>query len=114
MKYFLTVLLCAFIAASFTGRKCDHVFVQVEQAEIKIEQPTFSLGGLVYREYSGPTGKQEGKELICVKCFHKQRQILDYGSEQTGPTLGSLKFDTCLNWGGNVFKFDTANVILLK
>lgn len=91
MKYLLTILLCAFIAFSFNGRKCEHVFVEVEQAAIKIEQPSVFLGGAVYRPYCWPTGLQEGKELICVKCFHKQKQILDYGKpEPTGPTLGSL------------------------
>jgi len=93
MKYLLTALLCAFIAASFTGRKCDHVFVEVEQPTIKIEQPEFNLGGRVYQEYSWPTGKLEGKDLICVKCFHQIKQVLDYGqpakSTITWPPLGS-------------------------
>lgn len=83
MKYLLMTLLIAFIALSFIGRKCEHIFTQVEQGLIKIERTEGSgavfLGGQGYVLPRSPTGLQEGKELICVKCFHVQKQILDYG-----------------------------------
>lgn len=84
MKYLLTVILCAFIAASFTSRKCEHVFVEVEQANIKVEQPELSIGSMIYQPYGWPTGLQEGKQLVCVKCFHIQKQVLDYGKPASG------------------------------
>lgn len=79
MKKIIPLLVAAFlIGVAFYKPKCDHVFTEVEQAEIKIERPSLS-GSIVYPMYSWPTGLQEGKELICVKCFHKQKQKLDYG-----------------------------------
>ncbi len=64
------------VLSALNERKCEHVFVSIEQAEIKIEQ--FGLPG--DHEYTElPTGKREGQELICVKCFHKQKQVIDYG-----------------------------------
>lgn len=77
MKYLIGVII---ISLGFIGRKCEHVFTQIEQATIKIERPNL-YGGvtLLGQVYSWPTGLQEGVELICVKCFHKQKQLLDYG-----------------------------------
>lgn len=75
------ILLLASIAIysmAFINHKCEHVFTEVEQANIKIERPSLS-SSIVYPIHSWPTGLQEGKELICVKCFHKQKQVLDYG-----------------------------------
>lgn len=75
------VLLLVSIAVYLTAfykPKCEHKFTAVEQANIKIERPSLS-GSIVYPIHSWPTGLQEGKELICVKCLHKQKQILDYG-----------------------------------
>lgn len=137
MKYILTALLCAFIAASFTSRKCEHVFVQVEQTEIKIEQPKWSgIDNLMPGWTKWPSGKQEGQELICVKCFHKQRQIVDYGQpyimyrdhpcnlvdmRDQGAAehpdtfrLGKIDFDTCLFLGSRLFKLDTTGAVKLK
>jgi hypothetical protein len=60
------------IASAFYEPKCDHVFTEVEQAEVKIDVMRFDLS-------IGKVGKQEGKDLICMKCFHRQKQIVDYG-----------------------------------
>lgn len=92
MKYLFTLLLTGFIALSFMDNKCEHVFTQVEQPEIKIEEPKWSrVDDLMPPWTKWPSGKREGVDLICVKCFHQQRQVLDYGKpEQTGPTLISL------------------------
>jgi hypothetical protein len=72
------LLIAAYFIQGFNAPKCEHVYVEVEQATLKIEQPGLSFGGQVYQDY-WPTGKQEGKELICVKCFHIQKQVVDYG-----------------------------------
>lgn len=72
MKYLLLILSAIIISLAFTGRECDHVFVAVEQPEVKDNK------GIVFSTY--PCGKQDGKDLICVKCFHIQKQIVDYGS----------------------------------
>jgi hypothetical protein len=61
-------------AVSFKVPKCDHVFTRVEQANVKIEPFSISLGSSGYA-----SGLKEGNELICVKCFHMQKQMLDYG-----------------------------------
>lgn len=80
MKYLFGTIVITLIALSFVGPKCDHVFTQVEQAEIKIAQPPMcGYDNLLPTWYNWPAGKKEGKELICVKCFIKQKQILDYG-----------------------------------
>lgn len=113
MKY-AKYLICLFVAAftlicvSFNFKKCDHVFTQIEQANIKVERPemyrSITLPGTsrMWPDYSCPTGLQEGKELICVKCFFEQKQILDYGQPEKGHTLSEsiinntypLTFDT--------------------
>lgn len=85
MKYVISALCAIVICLSFAGRKCEHVFTQVEQAEVKIEQPNWhGVDDLMPAWTKWPSGKQEGKELICVKCFYKQKQILDYGPSQFG------------------------------
>lgn len=90
------------LAMAFDAKKCDHVFVSIEQAAIKIKQPDI-LGGQGYSEYSWPTGIREGKKLVCVKCFHKIKQLLDYGQPvqpaQYWPESSIL----------NTFHCDTAN-----
>jgi hypothetical protein len=80
--FILILLTAAYFIQGFNAPECKHVFVEVEQATIKVEQPEFTLGGGAYQEYSWPTGIQEGKELICVKCFHKQKQVIDYGKPE--------------------------------
>lgn len=79
MRYVILFLLVALAAAAFNSRKCEHVFTEVEQACVKIERPSM-FGGMYVDTW--PSGLQEGKELICVKCFHVQKQVLDYGGNQ--------------------------------
>lgn len=79
MKYLIGAI-CAIIFSitlSFDDKKCEHVFTQVEQAEVKVEQSS-SWVSAIYT--APPTGIHEGSDLICVKCFHKQKQIIDYGN----------------------------------
>jgi hypothetical protein len=62
--------------------KCEHKFVAVEEPVIKIE-PLY--GGVTLPVYHWPSGIQDGKDIICVKCFHVQKQKIDYGQpEQPG------------------------------
>lgn len=82
--YLLLIAIVAYFVQGFDQPKCEHVFTQVEQACVKIDQPTWT-GNVIYPEcsiYTWPTGLQEGKELVCVKCFHVQKQVLDYGGNQ--------------------------------
>lgn len=69
------LIICCVLMMAFNSQKCEHVFVSVEQAEIKMQtaQTVYAIG------HAWPSGKQEGQELVCVKCFHRQRQIIDYG-----------------------------------
>jgi hypothetical protein len=101
----IIIILLAAIAiysTAFYRPKCEHVFTEVEQAELEIERQ-----GWICSVYTPPpTGKHEGKELICVKCFHKQKQILDYGKPIVTPNIlrwpsGSLIncCDTLVTWG---------------
>lgn len=96
MKKIIPLLVTAFlIGVAFYKPKCEHVFTEVEQANIKIERPSLS-GSIVYPIYSWPTGIQEGKELVCVKCFHKQKQVLDYG--QPCPAHEGVEFKIPDSW----------------
>lgn len=81
MKYLICAICAIIISLAFGIHKCEHVFTEVEQAAIKVEQPA-AIGGQGYYSYSRPTGLHEGKDLICVKCFYKQKQIIDYGKPQ--------------------------------
>jgi hypothetical protein len=74
----LLLAIAAYVVQGFNQPKCDHVFTAIESPEVKIKPPSSNLGGQGYTEDIWPTGLQEGKDLICVKCFHKQRQMLDY------------------------------------
>lgn len=121
MRYIIIAMLGTIALAAFQWPKCEHVFTQVEQALVKIEQPEFKLGGQLYQEYSWPSGLQEGKDLICVKCFHKQKQVLDYGASDK--TTGLTEWlhsrilsttDTCLPLTTHSISFDTSGIIILK
>lgn len=76
MKYIFGIITTALIALSFIDRECEHVFTQVEQSVIKIEPP---YGSITLPVYHWPSGMQDGKDIICVKCFHVQKQKIDYG-----------------------------------
>lgn len=111
MKYLLGAICAIVISLAFSGRKCEHVFTQVEQASIKIEQPNLFQGSY-YTIPSWPTGLQEGKELICVKCFNVQKQVLDYGKPTPGNSLTALGVyatfvDTCMFLRGSKLMMDT-------
>lgn len=117
MKYLFGTITTLLVILSFTNRKCEHVFTQVEQPVIKIEHPGFS--GAILSVHIYKSGLQEGKELICVKCFHIQKQKIDYGQpEQIGslvwPQTSPLNgvYDTVLSktmgsMGSLILKVDT-------
>lgn len=55
---------------------CKHIYVAVEQPEIKVEYPR-SMKLAIFE--APKTGKHEGQEIVCVKCFHIRKQVIDYG-----------------------------------
>jgi hypothetical protein len=115
MKYLMGAICAIVLSLAFSGHKCEHVFTQVEQATIKIEQqPTYGSLTLPGSIYSWPTGLQDGKELICVKCFHMQKQVLDYGKPyEPNFVLGSLStYD--LGVSDSNFVYDTCDYALLR
>lgn len=94
------------LAMAFDAKKCDHIFTNIISPEVKM--PMIIMGGEI--NPIGKIGKHEGPELICVKCFHRQKQVIDYvgcnGYElQRGEgnikmlNNGTLKIDTCGNVG---------------
>lgn len=54
-----------------TLKVCQHIYVAVEQPEVN--GGTFSVLSI------GKFGKHEGKEIVCIKCHHLRKQIVDYG-----------------------------------
>lgn len=116
--FLLIIAFTAYIAQGFNTAKCEHVFTQVENATIKIEH---SVGWISSIYTMPPTGLHEGKELICVKCFHKQRQVLDYGEPRPFGLIWpdksyslqdiTLTDSTFATWGSNggilLFKGDS-------
>ena len=80
---------------SFNAPKCEHVFTQVEQATVRIEEPKWSrVDDLMPAWTKWPSGKVQGHELICVKCFHKQKQVLDYGKASNDPYISPPNIGT--------------------
>ncbi len=115
MKYLIGAICAIVITMAFTSRKCEHKFTAVEQAVIKIEQPNLWQGGY-YTIPQWPTGLQEGKELVCARCGLVQKQIMDYGKPEHGPTLTGLLsgIDSCLFIGDGKLTFDTVWAIKAK
>lgn len=117
MKYILGTITTLLIILSFTNRKCDHVFTEVVQPLVKVDYSDRWVNA-VYT--IGPTGRHEGNELICVKCFHKQKQIVDYGPAL--PLLnGAISFigDTTIDMGNihsirEIFKIDSTGMIIIN
>lgn len=86
MRYIIIFLIGAIALAAFKWPKCEHAFTKVEQPEIQIKRE-----GWVCSVYTPPpSGKQEGEELICVKCFHKQKQKIDYGQPNKRQSLSGF------------------------
>lgn len=88
-----TIAVCT---TAFYRPKCEHVFTQVEQPVIKVERP--SLSGSI-GIFSLPSGIQDGKDIICVKCFQVQKQKIDYGPDPC--------WDTARSEGGLFLTVDT-------
>ncbi len=69
------------IAISLTfgfKNECKHIYAAVQQKEIKVtwSYPTLDVG----LSTDIFIGKHEGADIVCVKCFHQTRQIIDYGN----------------------------------
>lgn len=84
MKRFTPHLIGLSIAAfvllgvmAYDRPSCQHIYVAVEQKEVKVKYPN-AQEIAIYR--TPPTGKHEEGQLVCVKCFHLTKQIVDYGN----------------------------------
>lgn len=93
------------LIVAFDAKECQHIYVSVEQEEIKCEpiRPMNLLGTV------SPVGIQQGKELVCVKCFHIIRQKLDFG-ESAYPKLDMPTF--FLNRSCDSFSFGKTFLIV--
>jgi hypothetical protein len=82
ISYLVGLLIAAFVLTPgflvmWSNNDCKHIYVAVEQAEVRV----------VYQKVSSlpaidtvVTGKREGKQIVCVKCFYSRKQIMDYGN----------------------------------
>ena len=86
MKQFILLLIVIVVVLiAFRSNKCDHIYVAIEESDIKISEPQwYGVDNLIPPSCSWPSGKHEGKEIICVKCLDKRKQILDYGEIKYG------------------------------
>ena len=111
----LILLTVAYFIQGFNAPKCKHVYVTVEQAEIKVEVgPTW-----VHAIYEAPpSGVQDGQDIICVKCSHQRKQKIDYGqpdqrrsmvwpSSPLNITWETCKLTTIGSAGGLTLKVDS-------
>lgn len=86
--------ICLWVYAAivaFNFPQCEHVYTAIEQPVIKVEKGSNFISGVYF---APPTSKHEGPALICVKCFHKTKQVLDYGESDcisSGLTLEALR-----------------------
>jgi hypothetical protein len=89
MKLFMLSILLGItiLTIAFDAQKCEHIFTAVEQPSINAV--TFSYG--------------DGKELVCVKCFHKQMQVINYGPA----AIGNFSFDHCNCGPGLILRGDS-------
>lgn len=85
--YMLTIALLTLIAFSFNFGKCEHVFVETKEEYLKVEKPDMMTGGLAF---DWPSGIHEGVDLVCVKCLHQRRQVIDYGERHVQPEFPTL------------------------
>lgn len=84
MKKLLLLLMVSFVfLTAWEKNECEHIYVAVEQVKINASNYTTSALTATYRY-----GEVSGKEIVCVKCFDKTHQIMDYG--EANPTLNSI------------------------
>lgn len=124
-----SLLLCYLITAgviwplSSFNNECKHIYVSTIPAEVKIEQAAYNpMGGMGMLDLwpVRQSGKKEGQEIVCVKCHHVTRQILDYGPAPINSNSrwrlgsdGTLIFDTIVSKPiiGHILYVDTIGVL---
>lgn len=75
------MLITAYFIQGFNRPKCEHVFTTIERDTVRVSQSWYG-GGIFISNciFGNKHGLHAGeKELVCVKCFIVQRQVLDYG-----------------------------------
>lgn len=72
----LTVLSIPFIVGMMifmsTSSPCKHIFVGVEDPEVVVNDLP------KYNEHINVDGKVEGKPIICIRCYERRYQIIEY------------------------------------
>lgn len=79
MKYIICFVIVGIILLSYRSDNHKHVWVESVNDTVIIPSPRFTQYYV-----SWPTGIHSGMEIVCVKCFAKKRQIVDYGRDRRG------------------------------
>lgn len=81
MKYIICFAIVGIILLAYRSDNHKHIWVSLVRDTVVMDEPEMSttLEGRIW-----PTGKQPGMEIVCVKCFAKKRQIIDYGVSSVG------------------------------
>lgn len=91
MKYipiFFLLLACA------QKKECKHIYVSVVPAYIDAKEnvlwsDTITKLDIIF-DWDEPKGKHELGDIVCVKCFHIIKQIIDYGNKGFWRTNGDM------------------------
>lgn len=94
MKYLFGLITTTLIVWSFMSPKCTHMYVPLEKSYLKAK-PLYEGGTIIYPEqwYNQPKGVHDGKELVCIKCFHQTIQKIDYGQPFSNAYVDSFVID---------------------
>lgn len=108
MRKIIIILAAIVFIMAFNNHKCEHIYVAVEPTLTKVNQG-FEMKPSVYPCISGI---QDGKELICVKCFNRIRQKVDYGKSTLEQSLSNDRIST--EWKLYTIKQETFDTIHIK
>lgn len=95
MKRYIFISV-AFVAILLMGLGKDdhkHIWLAPVPDTVRVDLPRMALG--VYRPL--PSGWQKGAELVCIKCYQRKTQMVDYGPPEY-IDLPSMLPDTIIKW----------------
>lgn len=101
---FISVAFVAFLLMGLGKDDHKHIWLAPVPDTVRVDLPRMELG--IYRPM--PSGWQKGSELVCIKCFQRKTQMIDYGSSEY-LNLPAMPIDTLIvNW------MDTLRKVLPK